>query len=235
VPSAAELAERFGASSPEVQLALARLQADGLIVMRDGLGAVVRDSPTLTHVMSTSAGLDKALPTREDRFDSGTSRVGVAAAHRSERTIGPSPLEVADQLEIAVGSPVVHQRTVRLANDEPAALEDSYYPHDIVASTDPVAAGELEKLIDAAGYRRVGWVDTVAARLANPNEAALLALESGAAVLDHTRVLYCINGERVRPVTYVRILFVGNRNRLTYEYKQPDAPRWETPRQSSPR
>lgn len=229
MPSVQELAEGFGASSAEVQLALARLLGDGLIVMRDGLDAVVSDHPPLMHVMSTSTSLSKEMPTREDLFDSGASRVGHAAAHRSETTIGPSTLEVSDRLEIEIGFPVVHQQTVRLAGDEPAALEHAYYPHDIVATVDPLAEGDLEKLIDAAGYRRVGWVDTVAARLTNPNEAALLALEPGAPVLDHARVLYSTNGEKVRPVTYVRILFIGNRNRLTYEHKQQDTPHWQPP------
>ena len=70
-----------------------------------------------------------------------------------------------------------------LANDEPSALEDLYWPHDILADPDPTEVGDVEQLLDVLGYVRVGWVDYVSApRL------------------------------------------VGNRNRLTYQYKQSDAP-----------
>ncbi|MEU4607467.1 GntR family transcriptional regulator [Kribbella sp. NPDC023972] len=137
-------------------------------------------------------------------------------------TAEPASLDVADQLEIAVRTPIVHRQTVRYAGDEPAALENAYYPDDIVAPADPAA--DIEAIIDAAGYRRVGWIDAVVARLANPDEATVLGLDTGSPVIDHTRVLYSRkSGEQVRPVEYVRTLFAGNRNRLTYEYKQLDA------------
>lgn len=217
-----ELAQRFRVSSPEeLQLALARLRSDGLIVMRGDLGPVVSDSPMLTQVMSASAGSHKTSLTRDQIFGDGALRVGVTATGRSETTVEPASLDVADQLEIAVGIPIVHRLIVRYAGDEPAALENAYYPHDIVAPADPTA--DVETVIDAAGYRRVGSADAVVARLANSDEAAVLGLDTGSPVLDHARVLYSMKDGHVRPVEYVRTLFAGNRNRLTYEYKQLDA------------
>jgi GntR family transcriptional regulator len=217
-----ELAQRFGVSSPEEwQLVLARLRSVGLIVMRDDLGPVVSDSPMLTQVMSTSPGSHKAPLTRDEKFGDGARRVGLTARGRSETTVEPASLDVADQLEIAVAAPLVHRQIVRYAGDEPAALENAYYPHDIVSSVDPAA--DVETSIDAAGYRRVGSADAVVARLANSDEASVLGLDIGSPVLDHARVLYSSKDGYVRPVEYVRTLFAGNRNRLTYEYKQFDA------------
>jgi DNA-binding GntR family transcriptional regulator len=221
--SLSELAQRFKASSTEeLQLALASLQSEGLIVMRRGLAPVVGESPVLTQVMSTPAGSShKASLPRDEIFSDGARLVGLTATGRSETTIEPASLDVADQLEIAVRSPIVHRQIVRYAGDEPTAVENAYYPHDVVTSADPTA--DAAKLLDAAGYRRVGWIDAVLARLANSDESTVLGLGMGSPVLDHTRVLYSRKDNQVRPVEYVRTLFAGNRHRLTYEYKQLDA------------
>jgi len=232
LPPASEMAERYRASPEELRLALAHLDADGLIAFHDDLSAVVRQPPAQTHVMSLSAPLDKSLPSRTDQFRAAASEVGLSCSHRIETaTIGPASLEVADRLEIDVGQEVVHRRTVRLANDEPSVLEDSYCPHDIAAGTDPTGIGDLDELLHTLGYARVGWNDAVTARTPTPEEAALLALEPGWPVIDHDRVLYSmqINNHQVRPVTYVRTVFVGDRNRLTYYHKQTDVPLLDEP------
>ncbi|MEU4290834.1 GntR family transcriptional regulator [Kribbella sp. NPDC026596] len=223
VLSLAELAQRFEASSTEeLQLALARLQSEGLIVMRGDLALVVRKSPMLTQVMSTPAGSSHKDSLRRDEiFSDGARMVGLTATGRSETTVEPASLDVADQLEIAVRTPIVHRQIVRYAGDEPAALENAYYPHDIVEPADPTA--DANRIIDAAGYRRVGWIDAVVARLANPDEATILGLDTSSPVMDHARVLYSRKDGPVRPVEYVRTLFAGSRHRLTYEYKQLDA------------
>lgn len=190
--------------------------------MRGDLPPVVRESPILTQVMSTAAGTShKASLPRDEIFSDGARLVGLSATGRSQTTIEPASLDVADQLEIAVQTPIVHRHIVRYAGAKPAALENAYYPHDIIAPTDPNA--EAETLVDAAGYRRVGWADTLTARPANPDEATVLGLDTSAPVLDHARVLYARKNADVRPVEYVRTVFVGDRHRLAYEYKQLDA------------
>ncbi len=232
LPPASELAERYRASPKELRLALAYLDADGLIAIHDDLSAVVRQPPTQTHVMSVSAPLGKSLRSRADQFSAAASEVGLSSTHRIETTtIGPASLEVADRLEIEVGQQVIHRRTVRLANDEPSVLEDSYYPHDIAAGTDPTGVGDLDELLHALGYVRVGWHDAVTARTPSPAEASLLALEPDRPVIDHDRLLYSmqITNHQVRPVSYVRTVFVGDRNRLTYHHKQSDVPLLDEP------
>jgi DNA-binding GntR family transcriptional regulator len=221
VLSLPELAQRFGvASTEELQLALARLQSEGLILMRGDLAPVVRESPMLTQVMSAGSS-HKASLSRDEIFSDGARLVGLTATVRSETTVEPASLDVADQLEIAVGTPIVHRQIVRYAGAEPAALENAYYPHDIVAPAEPTA--DIEMIIDAAGYRRVGWIDGLVARLVNPDEATVLGLSTSSPVLDHARILYSRKDGPVRPVEYVRTLFAGNRHRLTYEYKELDA------------
>jgi hypothetical protein len=57
-----------------------------------------------------------------------------------------------------------------------------------------------------------------------------LVLTRVAPGVDHSRVLYSIRiGDEVRPVSYIRTVFIGDRNRLAYHYKQPDVPAVDEP------
>jgi GntR family transcriptional regulator len=153
LPSEAELAERYRASPEEVRLALARLDSDGLIVRRGDLSAMVRPRPTQTHFMSAAVDRRKSTPSRGAGFSEEARRVGLAATHRTEVDVGPAVVDVADQLEIDVGELVVHRRTVRVVNDEPSVVEDTYYPRDIVAGPDGGARlGDVDEQLDAVGY-----------------------------------------------------------------------------------
>jgi len=89
---------------------------------------------------------------------------------------------------------------------------------------------DIDQRLDALGYLRAGWLDAITARPATPDEAALLRLEAGQPVVDHTRVQYSTRiGDEVRPVSYIRTVFTGDRNRLVYHYKQPDVPAVDEP------
>jgi GntR family transcriptional regulator len=232
LPSEAELADRYRASPEEVRLALARLDSDGLIILRDDLSAVVCQRPTQMHYMSAAVERRKSTPSRGDRFSEEARRVGLAATDRTEASVGPAAVYVADQLEIGVGELVVHRRTVRIVSDEPSVVEDSYYPRGLVAGPDGDApGGDIDELLDGLGYVHVGWLDAVAARAPSPDETVLLALEQGVPVIDHRRVLYCmqLSDHLVRPVRFTRTVFAGDRNRLVYQHKQSDAPRLNEP------
>ena len=232
LPSDAALAERYTASPDEVRLALARLDSDGLIVLRDDLSAVVRQRPTQTHFMSAAVDYRKPMPSRDTRFSDEARRVGLATSHRTETSVGPAAVDVADQLEIPLGALVVHRRTVRVVDDEPSVLEDSYYPRDLAAGPNGEAPlGDVDELLDALGYLPVGWLDAVSARTPSPDEAALLALEPGVPVINHCRVLYSMQlGEHVvRPVSFTRTVFAGDRNRIIYQHKESDAPSPDAP------
>jgi DNA-binding GntR family transcriptional regulator len=232
LPAEAELADRYRASPEEVRLALARLDSDGLIVLRDDLSAVVRQRPTQTHYMSAAVDRRKPTPSRGATFSEEARRVGLAATDRIEASVHPATLDVADQLGIGDGELVVHRRTVRIVNDQPSVVEDSYYPRDLVAGPDGDAPhGDMEELLDGLGYVHVAWLDAVAARAPSPDETVLLALEQGVPVIDHRRVLYSmqLRDHLVRPVSFTRTVFAGDRNRLIYQHKQSDAPRLNEP------
>jgi hypothetical protein len=63
------------------------------------------------------------------------------------------------------------------------------------------------------------------------DEATRLALEPDQLVIDHDRVLYSMQtaSHQVRPMSYVRTIFVGDRNRLTYHHEQSDIPPLDQP------
>ncbi|TDO30244.1 DNA-binding GntR family transcriptional regulator [Kribbella sp. VKM Ac-2527] len=230
LPSAAELAERYRASPDEVRLALRHLASEGLIVCDDDQRAAVRQMPIQAHTMSTSAGLQKPPRSREDQFDAEAREVGLTATHRTETSVSHSFPEAADRLGVESGQNVFHRRTVRLTNEEPSVLEDAYYPDDLATYTEGSVA-DIEQHLHALGYRQVAWTDGIEARSATPEEAELLRLERDQPVVEHTRVLHSMKiGERqVRPVSYIRSVFAGDRNRLIYRHKQTDVPLMDEP------
>lgn len=119
---------------------------------------------------------------------------------------------------------------MRLANEEPSVLEDAYYPDDLATYAEGSVA-DIEQHLHTLGYRQVGWTDAIEARPVTPDEADLLRLERDQPVVDHTRVLYAMKmGERqTRPVSYIRSVFAGDRNRLMYQHKQTDVPLMDEP------
>jgi DNA-binding GntR family transcriptional regulator len=184
--------------------------------------------------MSLSARIHKPLPSRDDKFSAEANEVGLSSGHQTEVSIGPASPEVAARLEIDGAQEVVHRRTLRFTNEEPSVLEDAYYPAIIGAAARPANIDDIDQRLDALGYLRAGWFDAIAARPATPDEATLLRLETGQPVVDHTRVQYSMRiGDEVRPVSYIsiyiRTVFTGDRNRLVYQYKQPDVPLVDEP------
>jgi GntR family transcriptional regulator len=225
LPSVNDLAADYRASPDELRLALAHLVSAGLIAFRDDRSAIVRQPPTLTHVMSTAASYRKALPSRDDKFTAEASEVGVTSTQRTEISVGHPSLEVADQLAIDVERQVVHRRTVRVANGRPSILEDAYRLHDPNLNQ----VDDVDQQLDVLGYVRAGWRDAITAHLPNSDEAELLEIDPDQPVLAHTRVLYAlrIEEQEVRPVGYTRTIYVGDCNRLVYEHKQSDLPHLE--------
>ena len=228
LPSVNDLAQSYRATPDELRLALAHLVSIGLIALGDDLSAIVRQSPTQTHVMSTSASLRKSLPSRTDKFAAEASQIGATAAHQTEISVEPTPLEVADQLGIDGERQVAHRRTVRLTNGRPSVLEDAYCAYDPELGL----TADIDQQLDVLGYIRAGWVDSITARSPRSDEAELMDIVPDQPVLAHTRVLYAMRVEEqdVRPVGYTRTVYAGDRNRLEYHHKQSDLPLLDDPR-----
>ncbi len=219
LPSEPELVRTFDASRNTVRLALALLTNQGLVVTRQGLGtyvaaetrpftallARVPEQPPGSHTGSTmlpvvSEGADGAA--------SETSRQWVEKA--------PASPSVAAKLEIETGDLVVVRRREGTIRGIPWLMMASYFPLDIAGGTPLEQAGEIERsiaLMAELGYKQVGFVDEIGARMPNSREYAFFGFPTGSPVIVVNRTAY---GEH-RPIRLTRYIYRADRVRLSHE------------------
>ena len=123
--------------------------------------------------------------------------------------------EVARQLQILVGSEVMQIMRVRLADDVPVSLDETYLPMDLgqrVASENlevyPIFSlleGKYATPLLEADYR-------LEAVKAEPLVASALGIEPGDAVMRIERVSYSLNN---RPVDFEKLYYRGDKICLT--------------------
>src|SRR5512134_3834591 len=128
LPTEAELCEMLGVSRTVVREALRVLEDDGLVARRHGVGTFVRDHPILKNLnfnfgiteMITSAGLT-----------SGTSHLAIQSESADQ--------EQAEQLRVALGTPLVTVERVRTADGRPVVYSLDTLPESLLqrAEFDP--------------------------------------------------------------------------------------------------
>lgn len=112
LPSDRDLAQEFGVSFVTARQAVSRLAADGLVERHVGRGTFV-----------ASARLEKNMSGLTS-FSEDMGRRGLAVHSKVlECDVRPASRDVAQALQIAENSPVVHIRRVRLADHTPMTIE----------------------------------------------------------------------------------------------------------------
>jgi GntR family transcriptional regulator len=188
LPSDAELCAEFGVSRMTARNAMQRLAEDGLIERMPGRGSFVAEPPVHRRA------------NRLMTFTQEMRRAGrVPNSRVLERAVRPSSAAEAEQLGIPTGEPVVHLRRLRLADDEPIALETTVL---IGASADAVlaadlAAGSLHETLGRAGIVLRRGSSTIRAAAATADDARLLAVRTGDPLLVERRVIADGHGRRV--------------------------------------
>src|SRR5260370_13338127 len=224
LPSEHELADHYGTSRPTVRRAVARLKAEGLVVTFQGRGAFVRPKPHV-RLLITGSSYRKHRGLGLPGFNAQALEQGQAPQQQQqllEVATVSAPAEVAIRLGIEDGSALVVRRRVFLADGEPVALCDSYYPAGLADGT-PIAQarkirGGVHALIeDPSGpiRRRIARsVDDLVSRMPTPQEAAALRLLQGAPV---TRVLRTVLDAQDDPQEVQETIAAADRHDFRYE------------------
>lgn len=182
LPSEAELSVRFGASRVTVRRALELVRDEGLVAARQGFGWFVATEPvrqrlerlgTIEAQLQTS-GKDAARQILEFAFD--VPPAHVRAVLGVDRTL--------------------RVKRVNLADGEPFAVVTVWCPADLGQrlSMDDVASRPFYELLPV---ELRGATQTIGADVAEPDDAALLAIPVGAPVLRCRRVTNDVDGHPV--------------------------------------
>jgi GntR family transcriptional regulator len=204
------LSQRFNVSRTTVRQALHDLAVEGRIVRQQGRGTFVAP-PKVTQPMQL-ASYTATMAAQGRRPGSQVVDVSVVDAEA----------EVAERLGLAAGSSVVRVERLRVADDEPMAVETVYLDNgrfDGIAA-ELVADSSLYAVLESRyGVVPASAEETIETVLAPPAAARLLGTDPATPMLLLTRSSRDADGQ---PVEYVRSLYRGDRFRFTTRLTPPD-------------
>jgi GntR family transcriptional regulator len=208
LPSERELATRLGVSRLTVNRALARLVADGTLYAERGRGTFVADRK-IKQPLRELTSFSEDVASRGQRP---SSRV-------LSQAVVPTPLEFAAVFGIPERSELVRITRLRLADDEPLAIETAHLPHALcrgILAFDLAERSLYGLLRQEYGLRLASAKQTIEADRPTDEEREVLGLPEGTPVLRTARITYAVDGVVVE---FVRAVFRGDRHQLTVELK----------------
>lgn len=232
IPIEADLAAGHEVSKDTVRTALARLEAEGLVTEAHGTrGRTVREyKPLYWHLSRFELGH------RRDDPDTGTDEwaADMKAQNRTPRQVVsvdmlPAPQVIADMLAVPDGTWLVRRRRLRIADDIPVSIADTWITEEIAARTCTVGDQEIRPfwhlqdlavpggIVAAIGLVQDHADDTIYVRHATAEEAELLQISAAnSPVGEHLRIGYDADHT---PCRVLRSVFPGQRLALKYRLK----------------
>jgi GntR family transcriptional regulator len=184
LPSERQLVELLSVSRVTARRALQVVSEKGLVVRKPGSGTYI--APHLQQPLSRLSSFSEELRLRGLASTSTWLQRDIAAASSHERvTLGLSP-----------GSRVTRLRRLRRADDSPMSIEFSRLPEALLM--DPMLIGQsLYEFLDAAGTPVVRAQQRISALNATAEQANLLEISKGTALIFVTRVGYSREGRAI--------------------------------------
>lgn len=204
LPSERDLAREVGVSRTTLRRAIDELVAAGRLRRRRGTGAFVVGPRINQALTATSFSADMR------------ARGLVPATRIVEFEAGPGGARLGRRLELSPDATVVRALRLRLADDEPMALETLHVPADLVPGLDAatLAATSYYELLAEHGHAVVSGRQSIEPTVTDPAESELLAvpLHSPALLLERTT-----RDAAGRVLEFVRAVYRGDRYKIETE------------------
>jgi GntR family transcriptional regulator len=202
LPPERTLSQRFKVSRTTVRQALQELAIEGHIVRQRGRGTFVAP-PKMTQTLQLSSYTED-IQSKGLRPSSRLLDVGTVAATG----------EVAEHLQLTTDAPVLRLERLRLANNEPMAIETVHLDPARFPGIDAVVSDETslyQLMRDRYGIVPVEAEETIESVLASSPKATLLGSDSTTPLLLLTRTSWDKHGKTVE---FVRSFYRGDRYRF---------------------
>ncbi|WP_350274961.1 GntR family transcriptional regulator [Kribbella sp. HUAS MG21] len=179
IESDAELTALFDVSRMTVRQAAQRLADEGLIYRVPGVGTFVAE-PKVHRDMARLRSFTEEMDRRGAVAGSRILTAGIRTGSNDE----------AAALHLPPGSKVVHVRRLRLADGKPIAIEDVVLPMSCSAVlTEDLEHSSLHDALRALGEQPTSASGTLVAVNAGPEDAELLEVAPGTALLVEERLI----------------------------------------------
>jgi GntR family transcriptional regulator len=232
MPSHTALAEKYRVSLPTVQQALGVLETEGLIDAVHGIGTYVRANMQPLRRKNDRYQWEKnrALLEEDERLKTGGTEhdTGLTVSDLefySRYRIEDAAEDLAEAFNVETGTKLLHRiyRTSIHSEEVVISMSDSYLLYEVVASNPNLLSAANEPWPGGTHHqlRTVGIeidrvLDEVSARPPRGEEAELLGIKPGVAVLTLRKTSYDTDG---RVVEVANAIMPGDRTILNYETK----------------
>lgn len=180
------LGDRLGLSRPTVRRAIQELVDKGLLVRRRGIGTQVVHGQVTRGVELTSLFEDL---TRSGKKPS-TKMLEIKEVKADTK--------MAEILAVAVGSPILYVKRLRLADNVPVSILENWLPADFVdLDHDAMIEHGLYQLLRSRGANIRVAKQRIGARKSTTLESELLEIDKNSAVLTMDRTAYDNSGRAV--------------------------------------
>jgi GntR family transcriptional regulator len=206
IPPESDLIEQFAVSRSTVRQVLDLLVKEGLIYRQRGRGSFVAH-PTLEQSMMRIVSFTEDMVQRG--FKPGTRILSAGLI--------PAPPDIAGELQVVAGEPLACVERLRLADDEPMSIEESFLVHRYcpdVLQHDYAAKSLREILERDYSIRLVRAKQRIQAIDASRRLADLLEIKPRSALLAIERVSF---SQDSIPVEFLRLFHRGDRYTLYNE------------------
>lgn len=201
LPSERDLAQKVDVSRVTVRKAVQHLVRDGVLVQRHGSGTFVAPQ---THRVEQS--LSQLTSFAEDMARRG---MAVKSIWLDRGLYDPSPEETV-ALGLGSGERVARVARLRISDGMPLAIERAALSAAILPDPDRIGAS-LYAHLEKSGNRPVRAIQRIRAASLGTDDARLLELPAGAAVLHIERISYLASG---RVIEFTRSIYRGD----TYDF-----------------
>jgi DNA-binding GntR family transcriptional regulator len=180
------LGDRLGLSRPTVRRAIQELVDKGLLVRRRGIGTQVVHGQVTRGVELTSLFEDL---TRSGKKPS-TKMLEVKEVKADSK--------MAEILAVALGSPILYVKRLRLADNVPVSILENWLPADFVdLDRNAMVEHGLYQLLRSRGVNIRVAKQRIGARKSTTLESGLLEIDKNSAVLTMDRTAYDNSGRAV--------------------------------------
>jgi GntR family transcriptional regulator len=205
-PGEMELVTDYGVSRHTVRTALRELRSDGVVLAERGRRPRLADPAEITQPLGNAYSLFASVESAGLRQTSVTRRQDLVADG-----------VIADKLGLEGSTPLFRLERLRLAGDEPLAVETAWLPGDVAAPllhVDFTHTGLYRELADRGGVRVDGGREHIRGVVPTAAEQRLLAIPAATGALLISR----LGSAAGRPVEWRQTLIRGDRFALVAEF-----------------